>query len=442
MAGIEQERGDAPERVGARDRTPEPGPAPAGSRTAADAALSLQRAVGNRRTARILARKPGSVQSGVAPPIDERASALEAGFLDPALAPRIESVRKAVDQALKVAGAVASATPGGKVKVPAPLKLLNRLWKTNDPEERRKLAERLAGRPVVSAMETIDLSAKLLKDAFDVFVWTAKTGARVAGHAQMLRTIESIERLGKVPEFLGVAVDAYSAVYGVVKLLDPDEKSSERVSGGVAVITGSTKAAGGWGTLRAGGIKLAPTWAVRLTAIGTAVEIAHLQAEFLAGQYGKALTGTTAPSVEREFDRLGGAMRELAGARVVARHIYEHWARAQGGQDELAAEAVEFELHDALRSYQSSLNGALAVFNRLRYRAMKKPYLARIDELAKLTDMASADPAGGPLVVYQAMEELAGALYTIAAELFKDKDKAIKAAAMENADRFHGREVE
>jgi hypothetical protein len=128
-----------------------------------------------------------------------------------------------------------------------------------------------------------------------------------------------------------------------------------------------------------------------------------------SGLYGQALTGTTAPSVEREFSQLADAMRELAGTRVVARHVYEHWARAQENPDELA-EAIEFEFHDALRSYHSSIDGALAVFNRLRYRAMKRPYLARMDELAKLAQIASADPATGALAVYGSMEEIADVL--------------------------------
>ena len=186
----------------------------------------------------------------------------------------------------------------------------------------------------------------------------------------------------------------------------------------------------------------APTWAIRLTAIGTAIEIAYLQQEILAGLYGKALTGTTAPSVEREYAQLAGAMRQLARDRVVAHHYYEHWALAQEKPDQDVSQAIELEFQDALRPYQSSLNSALAVFDRLRYRAMKRPYLARLKELTQLAELASADPAAGALVVYGSLEELAGGLYAIAADLFKDKEKVLKAAAIENADRFHGREVE
>jgi hypothetical protein len=41
---------------------------------------------------------------------------------------------------------------------------------------------------------------------------------------------------------------------------------------------------------------------------------------------------------------------------------------------------------------------------------MKRPYLARMDELAKLAEIASADPATGALAVYGSMEEIADVL--------------------------------
>jgi hypothetical protein len=282
----------------------------------------------------------------------------------------------------------------------------------------------------------------------------AKLGAKLGGHADALATLARIEQLGKVASWLGVAADAFGALYGVIKLLDSAEKSGERLSGGVSAVAGSAKLAGTAGAARVGGrlaaeagakgsgaaLAWAPAWAVRLTAIGTAVEIAYLQQEILAGLYSEAITGTTAPSVEREYRQLADAMREVARARVFAQHVYEHWARAQEKQDELA-EAIEYEFHDALRSYQSAVNAALAAFDRLRYRAMKKPYLARLDELAKLAEVASADPTSGALAVFASLEELAAALYGLAADLFKDKDKMLKAAAVENIDRFHGREV-
>ena len=180
MGGMEQERGDAPERADAGDRVPEPAWAPVRTPTAVDAALSLQRAVGNRRTGRFLARKPRT-QVGAAPALDPIAAALETELLDPSLAPKVASVREALDHALKVAGAVSSATPQGKVKVPPALKFVNRLWKATDPEERKKLAERLAGRPVVSVLEMIDFTSSVLKDAFDVYLWYLKTSAQSRG---------------------------------------------------------------------------------------------------------------------------------------------------------------------------------------------------------------------------------------------------------------------
>jgi hypothetical protein len=427
------------ERVDGRDRAPGPA-APAQAGTAVDAALTLQCAVGNRRTARILAR--GTAKTGAAPALDAQADALEAALLDPSLAAQITSLREGLDGALKAAGAVSSVTPEGDFKVPPQLKLLNRLWKATDPAERRKLAARLKGRPVTTGAEWLDFSGKVLKEFFEVCVWHAKARARVGYHADVLFTIARIERLEKFAGRLGFWSDAFSALYGIFKLFNWNEKSSERMTGGVSAATGGSKLVAGRSIAKAGGLEFAPMWAIRLTAIGTAVEIAYMQQEFLATQYGKALTGTTAPSVERELGLLADAMRTLARDRVVARHVYEHWARVQETQDPQDAETIEIELHDALRAYHSSIDGALAVFNRMRYRAMKRPYLARLDELAKLAEIASADPATGALAVYGAMEELAGGLYAIAADLFKEKDKVLKAAAMENADRFHDRTVE
>jgi hypothetical protein len=425
-------------------------------RPPARSVLELQRSIGNARTARVLARKPGT-QTGAAPALDERAAALEAELLDPELAPKIATLREVLNQAVKVTDAVSAATPEGKLKVPgtAHLKLVLRLWNANDPEERRKLADRLAGRPTVTVLEWIDFSLKALKETFDVFVEFAKLGAKLGRHADALATLARIERLGKVASWLGVAADAFGALYGVIKLLDSAEKSGERLSGGVSAVAGGAKLAGTAGAARVGGrlaaeagakgsgaaLAWAPAWAVRLTAIGTAVEIAYLQQEILAGLYSDAMTGTAAPSVEREYRQLADAMREVARARVLTQHVYEHWARAQEKQDELA-EAIEYEFHDALRAYHSAVNAALAAFDRLRYRAMKKPYLARLGELAKLAEIAAADPASGALAVFAALEELAAGLYGIAADLFKDKEKMVKKAAIENADRFHGREVE
>jgi hypothetical protein len=423
------------------ERAREPGPQPA---QAAGYVLELQRAVGNRRTARILAR--GTAKSGAAPVLDERTVALEAELLDPSLAPQITSLRQALDSALNVANAAASLTPGGDWKtpapltVPAPLKLVNRLWKTADPAERRKLAKRLTGRPAATVAECMDISGKVLKDFFDACVWFAKGRARVGYHTDVLFTIARIEKLEKFAKNFGMFSDGFSALHGIFKLLNASEKTSERMMGGINAATGGSKLFAAHRIAKAGGMEFAPLWAIRLTAIGTAVEIAYMQQEFLASQYGKALTGTTAPSVERELGRLADAMRPLAEDRVRARHIYEHWARAQ--EDPMEAEVAAVELHDALRAYHTSINGALAAFNGLRYRAMKRPYLVRADELARLAELASADPASDAVTVYAAMEEIAGALYGLAAEMFKEKDKVLKAAAMENADRFHGREIE
>jgi hypothetical protein len=182
----------------------------------------------------------------------------------------------------------------------------------SDPAEQRKLAERLMGRPFVTVAEWIDFGGKVLKDAFDVYVWYAEQGARIAGTAQALDTIARIEKLERAAGWIGVAADAYGAI---------------------------------------------AIWP------------------------GRAWSRATSTST----------------------------GRAQEKPDELA-EAIEFEFHDALRSYHSSIDGALAVFNRLRYRAMKRPYLARMDELAKLAEIASADPATGALAVYGSMEEIADVL--------------------------------
>jgi hypothetical protein len=110
----------------AGDRGPEPTAPPPRATPAVDAALGLQRAVGNRRTTRILAR--GTAQTGASPPLDERTGALEAGLLDPSLAPKIATFRENLDKSLEIAGAISTLTKG-KVPVPAPLKLLNRAWK-------------------------------------------------------------------------------------------------------------------------------------------------------------------------------------------------------------------------------------------------------------------------------------------------------------------------
>jgi hypothetical protein len=258
----------------------------------------------------------------------------------------------------------------------------------------------------------------------------------------VLLTIARIEKLEKFAKSFGAFSDGFSALHGIFKLLNASEKTSERVTGGVNAATGGSKLFAAHRIAKAGGLEFAPLWAVRLTAIGTAVEIAYMQQEFLASQYGKALTGTTAPSVERELNLLADAMRPVAEDRVRARHVYEHWARVQEQQDPMDAEVAAVELADALRAYHESINGALAAFNRMRYQAMKRPYLARAQELATIAELASVDPATDAPTAYAAMEEIAGALYELAAEMFKEKDKVLKAAAMENADRFHGREVE
>jgi hypothetical protein len=74
----------------------------------------------------LLAR--GTAQTGASPPLDERTGALEAGLLDPSLAPKIATFRENLDKSLEIAGAISTLTKG-KVPVPAPLKLLNRAWK-------------------------------------------------------------------------------------------------------------------------------------------------------------------------------------------------------------------------------------------------------------------------------------------------------------------------
>jgi hypothetical protein len=100
----------------AGDRGPEPA-APRRGPPAVDDALGLQRAVGNRRTARILAR--GTSQTGASPPLDERTGALEAGLLDPSLAPKIATFRENLDKSLEIAGAISTLT-NGKVPVRLP----------------------------------------------------------------------------------------------------------------------------------------------------------------------------------------------------------------------------------------------------------------------------------------------------------------------------------
>ena len=89
----------------------------------------------------------------------------------------------------------------------------------------------------------------------------------------------------------------------------------------------------------------------------------YLQQEILAGLHGKALTGTTAPSVQREYAQLAGAMRQLARDRVVAHHFYGA-RRSPKKPDQDVSQAIELEFQDALRLYQSSLNSALAIFDR------------------------------------------------------------------------------
>jgi hypothetical protein len=183
----------------------------------------------------------------------------------------------------------------------------------SDPAEQRKLAERLMGRPFVTVAEWIDFGGKVLKDAFDVYVWYAKQGAKIAGTAQALDTIARIEKLERAAGWIGVAADAYGAI---------------------------------------------AIWP------------------------GRAWSRATSTSTGR-----------------ARRRSRTSWPRRSSSSSTTRC---------APTTRASTARWPCS--NRLRYRAMKRPYLARMDELAKLAEIASADPATGALAVYGSMEEIADVL--------------------------------
>ena len=142
--------------------------APVRPETAVDAALSLParaRRSAYRSVPRPETRRPGRRRPGARP--DRRRAGDRIARPVAGAEGRVGSRGAGPGAQGRRGGVVGDAA--GQGQGPPALKLVDRLWKATDPEERKKLAERLAGRPVVSVLEMIDFTSSVLKDAFDLY---------------------------------------------------------------------------------------------------------------------------------------------------------------------------------------------------------------------------------------------------------------------------------